>query len=148
MRIGAIVNKKEKQRINLSLDKEALEFAKKWSYVIQKPISHLVDEFFSKLRSDVLAMTPLQWLNPDFQERSLALENLRDDVDESLRRYEEILKDEEEAEYCRKHPESTRAKMRLAIMENKAKEESETFAEYEEWREKFIERWEATFPKK
>lgn len=145
----------EKIRVNLYVDSNAYEFAKKWAYVTGKPVSHWVNYYFTRLMGDVLHMTPQQWLAQISDPlENMSIGELIENSEDSGRQYAEWLADNEEAEYCRKHPDSTRAKMRLAMLEEmrkKEEEEAKLNAVQEKKREKerneFIKRWDETFSK-
>ena len=151
-----IVAQDEKIRVNLYVDSNAYEFAKKWAYVTGKPVSHWVNDYFTHLMGDVLHMTPQQWFaRIDDPLADMSIEEEIQYNKDSARQYEEWLEDKEEVEYCQKHPDSTRAKMRLAMLEEmrkKEEEESKLYAVQQKKREKerdeFTKRWEETFLKK
>jgi len=134
--------KNPRERLNLSLDSEILDFAKKWSYVRNKPISRLVEDMFSELKNLVSSVTPEQYLHdPDLPHNQFP-------VDDDQKAFDEWLKDEAETEYCRKNPESKRAKLRIALIKQREEESKRELGEQERLEEEFIARWKETFSSK
>lgn len=139
MRIGGKM-KKQRERINLSIDREVLELVKKWSYITQTPISRLFDEVFSDKLKQIGQMSPEEWLYGSSDDESPF------DEEEMIRHFEEMQKDNDEEKYCRKHPNSPRARIRQARIKKlieKVKKEAE---EQHKEEEKFITRWREVFP--
>lgn len=133
--------KMPRERLNLSLDPEILDFAKKWSYVINRPISRLVEDMFIELKDLVLNVTPNQYLyDSELPHNQFPVDVNQDQV------YDEWLKDEAEAEYCRKNPDSKRAKLRIALLKQREEESKKEWEEQIRWEEEFIARWKETFP--
>ena len=50
--------KRKREKLNLSIDSEVLKFAKKWSYVNQKPISRFVEDLFRERMDFTKGLTP------------------------------------------------------------------------------------------
>lgn len=132
--------KNPRERLNLSIDSEILDFAKKWSYVRNKPISRLVEDMFCDLKHLVPNITPEQYLHdPDLPHNQLL-------VDDAQQAYDEWLNDKAEAEYCMTNPESKRAKLRIALIKQREAESKKEFEEQEKLEKEFIARWKETFP--
>lgn len=145
----------ERQRVNLYIEKELVDFAKKWSYVTGKPFSHLIDEYLRHLRGDILYMEPEDWFLKEFDPEKLSKESLRKFIRDEKDYYDEIINDKEEEEYCRKNPDSTRAKTRISLIkeiELKQQQEIEKHQEEENQRnklkEEFCSKWKEVFPHK
>jgi hypothetical protein len=135
--------KMPRERLNLSLDSEILDFAKKWSYVRNRPISRLVEDMFSDLKELVSTVTPEQYLHdPELPPNQFPVDENQDQV------YDEWLKDEAEAEYCKKNPDSKRAKLRIALLKQREEESRKEWEEQERLEKEFIARWKETFPSK
>jgi hypothetical protein len=134
--------KKTRERLNLSIDFEILDFAKKWSYVRKTSISRLVEDMFSDLKDLVSNVSPEQYLNdPD-------LPHNQPSVDDEQQAYAEWLKDKAETDYCIKNPESKRAKLRIALIKQMEEDSRKEFEEEEKREKEFIARWKETFPSK
>jgi hypothetical protein len=134
--------KNPRDRLNLSIDSEILDFAKKWSYVKKMPISRLVEDMFIDLKELVSNITPELYLHdPKLPHNQLPF-------DDTQQAYDEWLKDEAEVEYCRKNPESKRAKLRIALVKQREEESRKEWDEQERLEKEFIARWEETFPSK
>lgn len=135
--------KMPRERLNLTLDPEILDFAKKWSYIINRPISRLVEDMFSELKGLVSNVTPEQYLyDTELPHNQFPADENQDQV------YDEWLKDEAEAEYCRKNPDSTRTKLRIALLKQREEESRKEWEEQIRWEKEFISRWNETFPSK
>lgn len=142
----------QKKRVNLYIDQQLLEFGKRFSYVTGQSLSGLVEGF---LRSEeektriLSAEKYLQFIDDQAEEwYHLSGQSYADEIDS----IDEYLRDKEEVEYCKKNPDSTRAKLRIQLL--KEKEEKDKIEQKqnalarelrEEKRQEFIARWNETF---
>lgn len=145
-------NKSNKTRVNLYIDEELLEFGKKFAYVMGTSISKILEGKLHRELERIKALSPEDYLQKVHDE---AIEEMQSSIEylEKIQEWqEEILNDEAEAEYCRKNPDSPRAKMRLELLrkrEEKEDKKAREFAKYEKESEKrkadIIRRWNETF---
>lgn len=132
--------KELRERINLSIACEILEFAKKWSYVTKQPISHLVEDMFREKKDYISDLTPEQYLyDPD-------LSHHQPSGDDAMQIFDDWLEDKAEVEYCQKNPESKRAKMRVALVKQREAQFTKEERKRKELQEAFIARWREVFP--
>ena len=66
--------KKKKVRLNLYVSNELVDFAKEWSYVIDMPISKMLEEYLQIKKDIVPQVSPFQWLSDQVINPSLAEE--------------------------------------------------------------------------
>lgn len=104
------MKKTRKTRLNLYLSNEAIQFAKQWSYVTNKPISKMLEEYLDRQKEIVSSITPFQWLNDPVINPTLLKE------DEHFRNIEEYINNREEEEFCKQNPDHPRAKMRKTLL--------------------------------
>lgn len=145
----------ERQRVNLYLEKELVDFAKKWSYVTGKPFSHLIDEYLRHLRGDILYMEPEDWFLKEFDPEKLSREDLQKFIKDENDYYDKIINDKKEEEYCRKNPDSTRARTRALLIKEIMSKQEEDIKKYQEeekqrnkLKEEFCNKWKEVFPHK
>lgn len=132
--------KKEKVRLNLYLGKELVEFAKEWSYVTDKSISRMLEEYLKEKRDLVPQVSPFQWLSDPAINPALAEE------DRYIQDLDEYINNREEEDFCRENPHHLRAKMRRKL-KAEYEETIEKEMESRKKREKeIIQRWIDTFP--
>lgn len=149
-----MTNKSRKSRVNLYIEKDLLEFGKELAYVWGGSLSQILED---KLRHEHFRVSTLdaeQYLKENEEEELLAYMRSEEGIQDQLDAYDEYLKDQEEAEFCRNNPDHPRAKLRLSLLkqrkedERKMDEEASRLAkEYAKKKESIIRRWNETFKK-
>lgn len=132
---------RKKARLNLYIDKQSLDFAKKWSYVTDMPISRMLEEYLQAKEEKVKGVSPFQWLTDPVNTGSV---DERDNTDEVVI----YLRNPEEAEFCRQNPEHPRAKLRLRLLEEYERSHGEEMESRKGRERAFISRWMEVFPVK
>lgn len=133
------MKKTKKSRLNLYLRNDAIQFAKKWSYVTNKPISKMLEEYLNSQKDLVASITPFQWLNDPVINPALSEEN------EYFRNLEEYLNNREEEEFCKQNADHPRAKMRKALLEEYEDYERTILEKQKENNKDLIQRWMEVF---
>lgn len=128
----------KKARVNLYIDKQALDFAKKWSYVTEVPISRMLEEYLLAQEERMKGLSPFQWLNNPANTGATA-----DREDDEVGSY---LRNPEEAEFCRQNPDHPRAKLRLRLLEEYERSHGEEMESRKSRERAFITRWLKVFP--
>jgi hypothetical protein len=131
----------KKARLNLYVDKQSLDFAKKWSYVTEVPISRMLEEYLQAQEERVKGLSPFQWLTDTVNSGSGDERNHTDEV-------EIYLRNAEEAEFCRQNPDHPRAKMRLRLLAEYERSHGEEMESRKSRERAFIARWMKVFPVK
>ena len=132
--------KKKKVRLNLYVSNELVDFAKEWSYVIDMPISKMLEEYLQIKKDIVPQVSPFQWLSDPVINPSLAEE------EGYLQDMAEYINNKEEEDFCRENPRHLRAKIRQKLKgeyEKTIKKEKEKQKKRER---EIIQRWMETFP--
>ncbi|MHB8789494.1 MAG: DUF6364 family protein [Desulfobulbaceae bacterium] len=132
-----MVNQK-KARLNLYIDRQTLDFAKKWSYVTGVPISKMLEGYLQAQEERMKGVSPFQWLT-DPVSTGVTAEQGKDEV-------ETYLKNPEEAEFCRQNPDHPRAKLRLRLLEEYERSHGEEMERRKTQEREFITRWMKVFP--
>lgn len=132
---------RKKARLNLYIDKQSLDFAKKWSYVTDVPISRMLEEYLQAQEEKVKGNSPFQWLTDPVNTGSVDERVNTDDVVIYLR-------NPEEAEFCRQNPEHPRAKLRARLLEEYERSHGEEMESRKGRERAFIARWMKVFPVK
>ena len=132
---------RKKARLNLYIDKQSLDFAKKWSYVTGVPISRMLEEYLQVKEEKVKGVSPFQWLTDPVNNGTDAEQENTDEV-------VLYLKNPEEAEFCRQNPEHPRAKLRLRLLEEYERSQGEEMESRKGSERAFISRWMKVFPVK
>jgi len=127
-----------KARLNLYIDKDILDFAKKWSFVTDVPISRMLEEYLQQQKKRVKEISPFQWLTDPVNTGSV---DERDNTDEVVI----YLRNPEEAEFCRQNPEHPRAKLRLRLLEEYERSHDEEMESRKGRERAFISRWMKVF---
>lgn len=133
---------KEKKRLNLYLDKRLIEFAKDWSYVTDKPISRMFEEYLVEQQQLVDSISPFQWLsdpsiNPSLPQEETHFEEL-----------EAYLRDPEEKKFCLENPDHPRAKIRRSLLKEYEKYVMEKLEGRKAKEKELIRRWMEVFQDK
>lgn len=132
---------RKKARLNLYIDKQSLDFAKKWSYVTEVPISRMLEEYLQAQEERVKGVSPFQWLTDPVHTGSTDERNSTDEVVIYLR-------NPEEAEFCRQNPEHPRAKLRSRLLEEYERSHGQEMESRKGRERAFIARWMKVFPVK
>lgn len=132
-----MVNQK-KARLNLYIDRQALDFAKKWSFVTGMPISKMLEGYLQAQEERMKGVSPFQWLT-DPVNTGEAVEQGKDEV-------ETYLRNPEEAEFCRQNPDHPRAKLRLRLLGEYERSHGEEMERRKTKEREFITRWMKVFP--
>lgn len=104
------MKKNKKSHLNLYINNEIVKFAKEWSYVTNKPISTMLEEYLEQQKTVVSQITPFQWLNDPLINPSLPPEDIH------FNELDEYIRNQEEKEFCLQNPDHPRAKMRKALI--------------------------------
>ncbi|MHB1351083.1 MAG: DUF6364 family protein [Desulfobulbaceae bacterium] len=129
-----------KARLNLYVNRDVLDFAKKWSYVTGRPISAMLEEYLQEQEQQVRGVSPFQWLTDPVNTPS-------GPADESGRSELDVyLSNREEAEFCRQNPDHPRARLRAHLLEEYEKNHGEEMERRKKRERAFISRWMEVFP--
>ena len=129
-----------KARLNLYINRQLLDFAKKWSYVTDVPISGMLEELLQQQQERLRGISPFQWLNEQGGERPASE---ADDDRSDLTAYLDNL---EEEEFCRQNPDHPRAKMRRKLLTEYEQSSSQEMEAQKKREREFIARWLKVFP--
>ncbi len=129
-----------KKRLNLYISKELYDFAKKWSYVTQVPVSRILEETLRAQQKEVKEISPFQWLSNNRMSSSTGRE------DEAIHDLEEYLTNREEEEFCRNNPAHPRAKIRRKLEREYNSSIARTMEKRKREEQEFIRRWIEVFP--
>jgi len=136
------MSKTKKVRLNLYINKEILDFAKDWSYVINVPISRMLEEYLASQQKIVATATPFQWVSDPYINPSLPPE------DQHFRDLDEYVNNREEEEFCRQHPDHPRAKIRRNLLKEHENYLKDKMARQKEQEKDLIKRWMEVFTRK
>ena len=125
----------KKARLNLYINEEIIRFAKEWSYVTNKPISKMLEEYLEQKKNLISNTTPFQWLNDPLINPSLPPEDLQ------FKELDEYIKNQEEQEFCIQNPDHPRAKMRKALIKQHEQHVKIKLETQKEKEKKLIKRW-------
>jgi len=134
------MNENRKKRLNLYIDKDLYDFAKKWSHVIRKPISRMLEDSLRSQQELVKQVTPFQWLNDPSLNPDAAQE------DESIHDLEEYLNNREEEAFCRANPAHPRARMRRKLEQEYKSSIARAMEARKSAEQEIIKRWIEAFP--
>lgn len=140
-----------KKRVNLYIDQQLLEFGKRYSHIMGKPLSSLVEDFLRHEEEKTKIFSAEEFLNFIDEEMDTWYRASGQYNQDETDHIENYLRDQEEVEYCRNNPDSIRAKMRIQLIKeqeerelaNLEKEAFEMEKRNSERRE-FIKRWNET----
>lgn len=128
--------------MNLYIDKETLDFAKRWSYVTDVPISRMLEEYLQQQQERLNGVSPFQWLNDHANSQTApAGESSRTDL-------EAYLYNAEEEEFCKENPDHPRAKVRRKLLQEYEQSWNSEMEERKRKEREFITRWLKVFPVK
>lgn len=129
-----------KQKLNLYMNKDIVDFAKKWSYVTDEPISKMVEEHLREQQELVGRITPFQWFSdPEIHPST-------DSEDHSIQEMQEYLNNREEEEFCLRNPDHPRAKIRRKVQHEYETLYSKKLAQQKKKEKEIIQRWIEVFP--
>ena len=131
-----------KKRLNLYLSKDTIQFAKDWSYVTDKSVSKMLEEYLQNQMEVVQTITPFQWLNDPVVNPGLPPE---DDYYRDLREY---INNKEEEQFCKENPDHPRAKMRKSLFKEYEFYMHVKLEKQKESEKELIKRWIEVFQKK
>lgn len=130
----------KKARLNLYLNRELLDFAKKWSYVADVPISRMLEEYLQQQQARLSGMSPFQWLTDrDHGPR------VSEERDTDLEAY---LSNREEQEFSRENPDHPRARLRRKLLAEFEQKKGRELEGQKQKEREFIARWLEVFPVK
>ena len=129
-----------KARLNLYINRQLLDFAKKWSYVTDVPISGMLEELLREQQERVRGISPFQWLNDQGGAESATT------VDAAGADLKDYLDNPEEEEFCRLNPDHPRAKMRRKLLVEYEQSSGREMEEQKTREREFISRWLKVFP--
>lgn len=129
---------RKKARLNLYLDKELLDFAKKWSYVANVPISGMLEEHLRRQQERLKGVSPFQWLTDPGNTPAGT-----EEMDQALENY---LENREEEEFCRLNPDHPRARLRTRLLAEFRQTRGRELEEQKQREREFIARWLEVFP--
>lgn len=135
------MTRNRKARLNLYIDEKYIDFAKKWSFVTDVPISRMLEEYLQAQEKRIQGLSPFQWLTDPAHTGSA---DERDHTDE----VEIYLRNPEEAEYCRQNPDHPRAKLRQRLLAEYERSHGEEMERRKDKERAFISRWMKVFPVK
>ena len=133
------MRKNKKLHLNLYINEEIVRFAKEWSYVTNKPISTMLEEYLNQQKSIVSKTTPFQWLNDPLINPSLPPEDIH------FKELDEYIKNQEEKEFCTQNPDHPRAKMRKALIKEHEQHVKIKMEGQKEKEKNLIKRWMEVF---
>ena len=133
------MSKKKKRRLNLYLSEDTIKFAKEWSYVTEKPISQMLEEYLINQKKLVINITPFQWLSDPVINQSTSPQ------EKYFEELEEYINDREEEEFCQKNPDHPRAKIRRNLINEYQKLANEEMELKKEKEKELIKRWMEVF---
>jgi hypothetical protein len=133
------MQKNKKKRLNLYIRKDILDFAKEWSYVIDVPISRMLEEYLERQQKLASSLTPFQWLNDPYVNPSLPPE------DEDFKNLDEYVNNREEEEFCRITPDHPRAKLRRTLVKEHKKYLDDKMEQQKNEEKELIMRWMEVF---
>jgi len=133
------MKKSKKLHLNLYISEEIVQFAKEWSYVTNKPISTMLEEYLNQQKSIVSKITPFQWLNDPLINPSLPPEDIH------FKELDEYIKNQEEKEFCLQNPDHPRAKMRKALIKEHEQHVKIKMEGQKEKEKNLIKRWMEVF---
>ncbi|MCL7486803.1 MAG: hypothetical protein M8357_01340 [Desulfobulbaceae bacterium] len=116
-----------------------LDFAKEWSYVIDIPISRMLEEYLERQQKLASSITPFQWLSDPYVNPSLPPE------DEDFKNLDEYVNNREEEEFCRINPDHPRAKLRRTLVKEHKKYLDDKMEQQKNEEKELIKRWMEVF---
>lgn len=142
----------QKKRVNLYIDHQLLDFGKQFSYVTGQSLSGLVEGFLRSEEEKTRLLSAESYLqfNDDQAEDWYTFSGKR--AKDEANSIDEYLRDESEVEYCKKNPDSVRARLRIQLMKERQERDQSDLEQQAHEREKreqerqgFIKRWNETF---
>jgi len=133
------MQKNKKVHLNLYISEEITRFAKEWSYVTNKPISKMLEEYLQQQKSIVSRTTPFQWLNDPLINPALPPEDIH------FKELDEYINNKEEIEFCLQNPDHSRAKMRKALVKEHEQHVKIKLEGQKEKEKDLIKRWMEVF---
>lgn len=141
-----------KKRVNLYIDEQLLEFGKRFSYVTGQSLSGLFEGFLRSEEEKTKILSAENYLQFDENQAEEWYVFSGQYATDDANSIDEYLRDQAEIEYCKKNPDSIRAKLRIQLIKEQQERdqlemEKEKIARErrEKSRQEFIKRWNETF---